>query len=101
MRMQGKVVIITGGAGAIGAATARRLLSDGARVALFDRNADALAKLAATLGEGTSTHTVDIADESAVRAGIEAVARHHGRIDGGVLNAGISHDRTPLQDLSM
>lgn len=101
MRMQGKVVVVTGGAGEIGAAAARRLIADGARVALFDRNADALETVAATLGENASPHAVDITDESAVIAGLEAVARHHGRIDGGVLNAGISHDRTPLHEVAM
>lgn len=101
MGMQGKVVVITGGAGEIGAAAARRLVEQGARVALFDRDETALSQVAAKLGEAASTHAFDVTDETAFAQAIEAAARHHGRIDCGVLNAGIPHERTSIQDLDM
>jgi acetoacetyl-CoA reductase/3-oxoacyl-[acyl-carrier protein] reductase len=47
LRFTGKAVIITGAAHGIGAATARRFLAEGARVALLDREADGLAEIAA------------------------------------------------------
>lgn len=101
MSMQGKVVVITGGAGEIGAAAARRFLAEGARVALFDRDVDSLSRIAASLGKAVSTHALDITDEAAMVEAIAAAAAHHGRIDIGVLNAGIPHERTCLQDLDM
>lgn len=101
MNLQGKVAVVTGGAGEIGFAAARRLVEKGARVALFDHNAAALARVAPALGAAASTHTVDITDEASVVKAIEVAASHHGRIDIGVLNAGISHDRMSLQDVPM
>ena len=49
MRFQEKVVIVTGGAGGIGLATAKRFLEEGARVALWDYNSDGLARASAYL----------------------------------------------------
>lgn len=99
--MHGKVAVITGGAGEIGMAAARRLIEKGARVALFDRDGEALKQFVATLGDVASAHTVDVTDEASVIHGIAAAVERHGRIDIGVLNAGISHDRMPLQDVPM
>lgn len=101
MSMKGKVVVITGGAGEIGAAAAQRFVADGARVALLDRDAAALSRVASAFGGSASTHVLDITDETAFIQAIEAAAAHHGRIDIGVLNAGIPHERTSLQDLDM
>ena len=50
MRFENKVAIISGAASGIGRAVAERLCSEGARVALVDRNEEGLAELAATLG---------------------------------------------------
>ncbi|MBF0375277.1 MAG: SDR family NAD(P)-dependent oxidoreductase, partial [Alphaproteobacteria bacterium] len=50
MRVEGRAAVVTGAASGLGAATARALAAAGAKVALLDRNADALAPLAAELG---------------------------------------------------
>ncbi|TDU32241.1 3-oxoacyl-[acyl-carrier protein] reductase [Panacagrimonas perspica] len=101
MSLEGKVAIVTGGAGEIGAAAVRRLVAMGARVAIFDRDPDALKTMAAELGDKVSTHTCDVTDEAGMKSAIDAAAAHHGRLDIGVLNAGIPHERKPIQDLDM
>jgi NAD(P)-dependent dehydrogenase (short-subunit alcohol dehydrogenase family) len=50
MRLAGKVAIVTGGAGGIGSATARRLVSEGARVVVADIAAEAAMAVAAEIG---------------------------------------------------
>jgi NAD(P)-dependent dehydrogenase (short-subunit alcohol dehydrogenase family) len=71
--------VITGGAGGLGTAIARRLLDDGANVVSLDR-------IAATAA--SATHVLDVADEASVAAAFaDIVARYHG-IDGLVCAAG-------------
>ena len=93
--MEGRVVIVTGGAAGIGRATARRFARDGARVAVWDVRAadpDALvAELAAAGGEGYF-QTVDVTDAAAVETAVAGVAGRWGRIDVLVNNAGILRD---------
>ncbi len=85
-RFSGQVAIVTGGAEGIGKAIARRLAGEGAQVTIFDvsseRSAATVAELAAE-GLIINAETVDIADESQVRAGFAAVAARSvdGRLD--------------------
>jgi meso-butanediol dehydrogenase/(S,S)-butanediol dehydrogenase/diacetyl reductase len=101
-RFSGKVALVTGAASGIGAATARRLRSEGARVALADLNESAgtaLAKELAGGDGGASFHAVDVADLSSVERLVEAVADRYGRLDVLVNNAGIgSFGATPDVD---
>lgn len=93
-----KVVLITGASGGIGAATVACFAGRGARLALLDKNAEALAALATEIG-GCWHMACDVADETSMAGAIRAAAAAHGgRIDVGVLNAAISGRRTPLQD---
>jgi dihydroanticapsin dehydrogenase len=105
-RLDDRVALITGGAGAIGRATARRLLADGARVAIADRSDDALERVARDLADGQpdrlTTHTVDVSSDTSVRDMTDAVVAAHGRIDvlftcAGVLAAG-SVTESSLED---
>jgi NAD(P)-dependent dehydrogenase (short-subunit alcohol dehydrogenase family) len=92
-RFHKQVAVVTGGADGLGKAIARRLGSEGACVALFDRNANLLnaAKVEFNnAGISTSTHEVDIADESSVAGAIASVVRDSGRVDVMVNSAGIS-----------
>jgi 3-oxoacyl-[acyl-carrier protein] reductase len=63
-----RTAVITGGAAGIGLAVARRLAASGAAVALWDRDASALAKASAELGGGAHTQALDVADSAAVGA---------------------------------
>ena len=80
IRMDGKVVIVTGGAGGIGAATARLLTARGALVAIADIAADAARTLSAEL-PGALAVELDLEHQSSIKAMIAAVVAHYGRLD--------------------
>jgi 2-dehydro-3-deoxy-L-rhamnonate dehydrogenase (NAD+) len=83
--------VVTGGARGIGYACAERILASGGRVALWDRDADALAHAAAKLkAHDVKTVTVDIADEASVQSAAGKTQTAMGRVDILINNAGIS-----------
>lgn len=96
-RFRGRTAVITGGASGAGKAVAARLLAEGARVALWDVNAAALASVKDEVG-ATSIHTVDVADPSAVQAAAEASHAALAGIDLLVCSAGITGATTPVRD---
>ncbi|MBV9601683.1 MAG: SDR family oxidoreductase [Chloroflexi bacterium] len=88
----GQVAIVTGAAGGIGSAVARRLLRDGARVALVDINADQLEAVRAHLkaeSERTLPITADVAQERDVQEYVSRTVEHFGKLDLFFNNAGI------------
>jgi 2-hydroxycyclohexanecarboxyl-CoA dehydrogenase len=86
MRFEGKVALVTGGASGIGAATARLLDAEGARVAIGDVNEDGARELAGELdGHGCK---LDVTDTASVRAGVAAIEQALGPVDVLVNNAG-------------
>jgi len=88
--LRDKVVLITGGAAGIGAATAAQLAQRGARCVLADVDAEGMARTAAALGGDTLTLELDVTDLGACERAVgEAVARHGG-IDVVWANAGIA-----------
>jgi 3-oxoacyl-[acyl-carrier protein] reductase len=95
MRLDGKVAVITGAAGGIGLASARRFISEGARVVVADldegRIADALAGLGAPAGNALGAR-VDVTDRTSVDAMVARALDAWGRIDCLVNNAGITLD---------
>jgi NAD(P)-dependent dehydrogenase (short-subunit alcohol dehydrogenase family) len=80
------VVVVTGGAGAIGAATAAAFKAAGAEVALLDLDADRVAAAAREVG-GLAV-VCDVTDDASVRAAFETVAAAFGGVDVVVSNAG-------------
>lgn len=84
-----KVILITGGARGIGAATARALAGRGARPVLADIDADALAGTAAGMAPAPLTVELDVTDLRACEAAVERVLAEHGRLDVVWANAGI------------
>ncbi|WP_066555990.1 SDR family NAD(P)-dependent oxidoreductase [Croceicoccus bisphenolivorans] len=89
-RFAGKTAIVTGGASGIGAATCRRLADEGAKIIVADIRPDAIETFLATLPDGSASGLVmDMADLSAVEAGIEEAAIRHGGLDILVNNAGV------------
>lgn len=97
MRLDGKTVIVTGGASGFGAGIVRRFCREGARVMIADINATGAAEMAAETGG--LAQTVDVADAASVAAMAEAALAAWGRIDVLVNNAGTTHDRGPLEDV--
>ncbi len=90
-----RAAVITGGAAGIGLAIARRLAESGAAIALWDRDAAALAEAKAALPGSTLTHALDVADPDAVARAADATANALGRIDVLVCSAGITGPNTP------
>ena len=90
--LKGKNGIVTGGARGIGFAIASRLLQSGARVCLWDRDADALKEAKGKLSAlGTvATQTVDLTNPDAVSAAAAATKAEFGSIELLVNNAGIA-----------
>ncbi|NOJ45806.1 SDR family NAD(P)-dependent oxidoreductase [Bradyrhizobium archetypum] len=97
-RFEGKVAIITGAASGIGEATARRFSSEGARVALVDRNEMLLANVAKDMpAQLTMAHLADVSDSDAVDAMVTTVAKRFGRLDVLVNNAGVYEGGDPAE----
>jgi 2-dehydro-3-deoxy-L-rhamnonate dehydrogenase (NAD+) len=95
---KGRTAVITGGAVGIGFAVAQRLVASGARVSLWDRDAAALDRAQAALGNATDTRVVDVADAAGVDAAARATANALTRIDVLVCSAGITGPNVPLAD---
>ncbi|WP_138472963.1 bifunctional rhamnulose-1-phosphate aldolase/short-chain dehydrogenase [Poseidonocella sp. HB161398] len=103
--LAGKVALVTGGAGGIGAATAERYLSEGACVVLADINADALdTTLEALAGKYSRdvvrTVAMNVTDEAAVDAAYAEATVEYGGIDILVSNAGIASS-APVEETSL
>ena len=81
MRLEGKVAIVTGGGGGIGAAVARRLTAEGASVVIADLFEESAERAAAPLGDSALAVQFDAADPESVKAMIDRCMTHFGRID--------------------
>ena len=100
------VAVVTGAANGIGAALAMRLASRGCRLALVDRDADALAAAASkarAAGVAVSAHAADVADPAAAECLHEAVLAEHARVTVLINNAGVAllgrFDEVSLADM--
>lgn len=80
IRMDGKVAVITGGAGGIGFATAQLLTARGARVVLADIAVERAEELAFSL-PGAIAQPLDLGDETSIEAMIAYTIAHFGRLD--------------------
>ena len=95
MQIAGKTVIITGGGRGIGRDMAKVFASRGANLALFDLNAtdlDETVRQCDALGGKARPYVVNVTQEAAVVAGMDAVVADFGGIDVLVNNAGIVKD---------
>jgi 3alpha(or 20beta)-hydroxysteroid dehydrogenase len=98
-KLDGRVALVTGAGGGLGAAMARRFTAEGARVVLADRDPESVALLAKNLGAAADPFDLDVASEE----GWDRIRAHvlstHGRLDVLVNNAGI-HNVVPLVALA-
>ena len=96
MRLQDRVIVVTGGAQGIGRAIADGLADEGAKVVIADLDgaSEAAAELTAG-GAGALGLRVDVSSEADCTAMAQAVLGRFGRIDGLVNNAGIYSSLVP------
>src|SRR6266581_1747403 len=88
--LEGKRVLITGGASGIGAATAERFLEEGSAVVVLDRDSKARERIRHELPELAGTVDADVSDFKQVQAALEDAVRLMGGVDVLINNAGIS-----------
>jgi NAD(P)-dependent dehydrogenase (short-subunit alcohol dehydrogenase family) len=89
-RLQGKVAVITGGNSGIGLASAQRLLTEGAKVAISGRNEKTLADAVKILGKDVVAVQADTSKSADVQKFLETVNKKLGKIDVLFINAGIA-----------
>jgi NAD(P)-dependent dehydrogenase (short-subunit alcohol dehydrogenase family) len=100
-RLDGKVAVITGAAGEIGAATARLMAARGARIVAVDRNKASLDRVVAELPKGSLAAEADVTSEDSVKAYVAAAKKAMGRIDVFFNNAGIEGVVAPITEFKL
>lgn len=88
MRLEGKVVIVTGSTSGIGEAIARRCVAEGARVLVHGLERDLGEAVAGSLGKAAALHVDDLGDPEAAARVAQAAFRAFGKLDALVNNAG-------------
>src|SRR5579863_6589519 len=100
MSLDGKVAVVTGAAGGLGAAAARRLSREGCRVVAVDIDGDGARRVAEALPGQSIAVTADVSAEQDVERYLDEATRSFGRIDLHHLNAGIPGSADGFPDLS-
>ena len=103
IRLDGKIVVVTGAAGMIGSATLHLLAKRGARLVAVDRDAAQLAEVVKRLPAAAEALavTADVTREDDVAAYVTATMDRFGRIDAFFNNAGIEGDIAPITRYSL
>jgi NAD(P)-dependent dehydrogenase (short-subunit alcohol dehydrogenase family) len=99
--LDGRVAVVTGGGGGIGAATARRLSAEGVRVLVVDNDEPRAREVAESLPGPSAWVRADVADEADVARYLDVAISHFGRVDLHHLNAGIAGSLAALPDLTV
>jgi NAD(P)-dependent dehydrogenase (short-subunit alcohol dehydrogenase family) len=96
--LEGRVIVVTGGARGLGAAICRTLSEAGAEVILADLRQEQAQITAGEIGSRASAYGLDVTDEEQVQSFLEAVARERGRLDAVINNAG-TDVTLPIEEL--
>jgi NAD(P)-dependent dehydrogenase (short-subunit alcohol dehydrogenase family) len=99
--LAGKVAIVTGAAGGIGGATARRLSAEGAHVVVVDRNAEGARRVAQSLPTAAAWVAADVSREEDVDRYLATAVDRFGRVDLHHVHAGISGSFAALPDIPL
>ena len=99
-RLDGRTALVTGAGRGIGLAISERLLADGARVMMLDRDAPAVEAAAKRLGGNARAIVADVTRTADVDGAVQAAHDWHGRLDVVVNNAGITGRSFPTWELT-
>lgn len=97
-RLEGKVAIITGGAGGIGSASAARFIQEGAKVVIADLFEDRAREVAGRLGPSALALYYDAGDNESIKAAIDETVSQFGRLDILFNNAAVTDIAVQAQD---
>lgn len=97
-RLQGKVAVITGGAGGIGRAAGALFAREGAAVLLVDRPGSPVEGVAREIGDAVAGFAADVTDPSQVDAYMREAQERFGGVDSVLLNAGIEGAHLPIEE---
>jgi short-subunit dehydrogenase len=92
-QLGGKLIVITGAGGGIGAALAEAFAARGSKLALLDRDLDAATRVAEGLRRtnvSVSVHAVDVSDRATLERARDEILSEHGAIDVLINNAGVT-----------
>jgi len=96
--LEGKVILVTGGASGIGRECALAYAREGATVAIVDRNFEEAKSAAKELGGRSDAYCADVSSGTEVEAAIAALLKEFGRLDAVHNNAGIVSPSCPLHE---
>lgn len=100
MRLQGLSTIVTGGASGFGAEIARAYAREGAKVVIFDLNADGAKKVADEIGASAVAHGGSVAKKADVDAAVKLAVDKFGKLDVVVNNAGWTFRNKPMLEVT-
>lgn len=101
--LEGRVAIVTGSGKGLGEEIARKIYSEGAKLALWDFDTESVKKVASDMdatGKNAAPFTVDVTDEASLQKAVADTVAKFGKIDILVNNAGISIHK-PLDEMTM
>jgi 3-oxoacyl-[acyl-carrier protein] reductase len=100
MRLADKVALVTGAGSGFGEGIAHTFAREGARVAVVDIDEQAARAVAAAIGAGAVALRADVSKRADVDAAVQATCAALGGLDVLVNNAGVTHRRAPLTEVS-